>query len=211
MYHQQASNDAYGTPYQPTYAGQHTAWTQQMSQNVPLPNVFNDSFHSMQNPPFPPFTQPPQPQYPQSPQPEYPQPQYTQPQYKQPPPPLRRTSVQLRWEDYLQSDESSETLTGNDTYIKQVTSELEQRAISDQRLEQLQNQVDHAHAQAVEKERRLKWAQEMIISNPAVSAEIYCAMSRRAASPSSAATTPSADGRAGGFFSRQPSSHGSPT
>ncbi|OJD35857.1 uncharacterized protein BKCO1_1500050 [Diplodia corticola] len=43
--------------------------------------------------------------------------------------------------------------------------------------------VDTQHAQQAERDRRLRWAQEMIMQNPALCAEVYCAMSKRPAMP----------------------------
>ncbi|GME24832.1 hypothetical protein GTA08_BOTSDO09933 [Neofusicoccum parvum] len=183
-HHQQPSYNPYAAPNPPQYAPQYGTWPEQPHQGVPVsPNTFSGSFHR----------QPSTPQYPQYPQyqqqyQQYPpqNPQYN-PQPHRPTPASyqkRRTSVQQRWDDYLSSEECPENLQGADqAYVNQVTSELEQRATADERIESLSQQsgVDTQHAQQAERDRRLKWAQEMIIQNPALCAEVYFAMSKRPA------------------------------
>ncbi|KAK8229335.1 hypothetical protein IWZ00DRAFT_490239 [Phyllosticta capitalensis] len=150
----------------------------------------------------------------------------------------RRTSVQQRWDDYINSDECTDTLQGacgesqkpthwisdghsspilsqspDPTYINQVTAELEARAVSDERLNrQHQREAsqpptpgcgpgaspDFLAAQNAERERRLKWAQDMIINNPVLCAEVYFAMSKPAVSSPSAASPGGVDAATGG-------------
>ncbi|KAK8162597.1 hypothetical protein IWX90DRAFT_487351 [Phyllosticta citrichinensis] len=106
----------------------------------------------------------------------------------------RRTSVQQRWDDYINSEACTDAMQGADqTYIDQVTAELETRALSDERLNRQQQAAasqppmpgcapgaspDFLAAQTAERERRLKWAQDMIINSPALCAEVYFAMSK---------------------------------
>ncbi|KAF2091314.1 hypothetical protein K490DRAFT_54206 [Saccharata proteae CBS 121410] len=112
---------------------------------------------------------------------------FTQQQRPQPSPRQhRQNSVQKRWEDYLSSEECPESLQADQNYVAEVTHELEQRAQTESRLEQLHTPTDHETAAAAERDRRLKWAQQMIISNPALCAEVYWGMTKRAGSPSAA-------------------------
>ncbi|KAL1647703.1 hypothetical protein SLS58_002504 [Diplodia intermedia] len=105
----------------------------------------------------------------------------------------------------------------NQVYLNQVTSELEQRAISDERLGGLAQRhgVDTQHAQQAERDRRLRWAQEMIIQNPALCAEVYCAMSKRPSAPPRRDSSRSSTATMGASRSNSSSSNssyrGSPT
>ncbi|KAH7020650.1 hypothetical protein B0J12DRAFT_746625 [Macrophomina phaseolina] len=215
-HHQQPSYNPYAAPNPPQYGPQYGNWAEQARPHDPLsPNTFSGSFQRHASPQY-------QHQH------QHQNPQYAQQQYQQYPPqnhaynshpprpmptcyPQRRTSVQQRWDDYVASDECSEALQGADrTYITQVSSELEQRAMADERLGALQQQtgVNTQHAQQAERERRLKWAQDMIIQNPALCAEVYFAMSKR--SNNDNADTPSTQ-RSSSNSSANSSNSSSPT
>ncbi|KAK7523104.1 uncharacterized protein IWZ02DRAFT_263430 [Phyllosticta citriasiana] len=148
---------------------------------------------------------------------------------------VRRTSVQQRWDEYINSEACTDAMQGADqSYISQVTAELEMRALSDERLNRQQQAAasqpptpgcapgaspDFLAAQAAERERRLKWAQDMIINNPALCAEVYFAMSKPPASAAAGAGAAGATGdarspgtaSAGGRSSSSPESMGSRT
>ncbi|KAF9639225.1 hypothetical protein BFW01_g11031 [Lasiodiplodia theobromae] len=209
----QPSYNPYATPDPPQYASQYGNWPEQPGQHDPMtPHSFSGSFHQQSRSQYHQYPQYPQQyhQYPSQNQ-SYSSPnqQYNpQPQHPSPAPHLqRRTSAQERWDNYIMSAECSDTLQGgtphlpihqsnsdpltancnkadNQMYVHQVTSELEQRALADERLEGLSQQhgVETQHAQQAERDRRLRWAQEMIIQNPALCAEVYCAMSKLPAS-----------------------------
>lgn len=220
-HHQQPSYNPYAAPNPPQYAPQYGNWPEQSRQNNPMsPNTFSGSFHhqSSSNPQYHHH------HYPQCQQQYQQYQQYPSQNHAYSPPPQRpmptsysqrRSSVQQRWDDYVASDECSESLQGGT--INQVSSELEQRAIADERLGHLQQQsgVDTQHAQQAERDRRLKWAQEMIIQNPALCAEVYFAMSKRpgngTAPPGGAAPSASRSNSNSSVNSANSSNSSSPT
>ncbi|KAK8181338.1 hypothetical protein BC567DRAFT_73504 [Phyllosticta citribraziliensis] len=235
-HHHQPSYNPYAAPDPPQYASQYGG-TWQPEQLQPNGSMNADTFSSgfqrsaSYGPQFQPYQQY---AYPQSAPPQQHHHHHAPTPNAAAPPPFqrhdshqdpswyssgrsaRRTSVQQRWDDYINSEACTDAMQADSSYINQVTAELETRALSDERLNRQQQAAasqpptpgcapgaspDFLAAQAVERERRLKWAQDMIINSPALCAEVYFAMSKPPASAAAGTGGAAASARSPGAAS----------
>ncbi|KAF2453427.1 hypothetical protein BDY21DRAFT_355837 [Lineolata rhizophorae] len=90
-----------------------------------------------------------------------------------------RSLSQQQWEEILRSKDCPQGLMADPCYISQVSTELERRARADEHIHQLPQHAQRETAEERERERRLSWAQQMIMTNPLLSAEVFCTMFRR--------------------------------
>lgn len=64
-------------------------------------------------------------------------------------------------------------------YAREVSEELNRRERAEVQIEQFAQPADQNRASELEQQRRLRWAQDMIMANPALAADVYFAMTAR--------------------------------